>query len=357
MYTAALTLSRPPLHLILTLKNQPFFAICLLDMMQFMQAILTKHAFASSSSDGVTILPGHDKIPALPSHSVQELLTAQMLIAALKLTDKHRWDTTRFARWTAAEQALVDSKGPTAEVCLIKADCPFATHLEHHWNTQSKPIGTMHMASKSFSNSLLPEVRTEVAPYSQGDGEVADSISHGGLPGPAQGSATKARGEALLHYLEADLQAGDLSLWSMCCNSCDGNKESMDVSFSHSQEPTLTAGPTLACSNSDESDIGMDILDCTICDKPDKTNVMEHPPTLQASQQHSRRIFSLNRHAWKWKAVNGVIVEQIARKAMLSFGMPATQVQRLCMTLATIWGMSFAILAGYVLEMGHACLC
>jgi hypothetical protein len=145
-------------------------------MVQFMQAILTKHAFESNSLDGVTSLPGHDKLPALPSHSVQVLLTAQTLITALKISDKHRRAIPRFARWTAAEKALAKCKGPDAEVCPINADCGLATHQEDCWNAQSKPINAMDMAWKSFSHSLLRAMKTEGTPYSQGDGEGADSI-------------------------------------------------------------------------------------------------------------------------------------------------------------------------------------
>jgi hypothetical protein len=189
MYTV--TLPRPPLYL--TLSLAPCFAFFILDIVQFMQAILTKHAFESSSSDGVTTLLGLDKIPALPSHSVQVLLTAQTLISTLKISDKHHQAIQHFARWNAAEQALAKHKGPNAEVCLINADCPLATHQEPHWKAQSKPISAMDMALKSFSKSLLRAIRTEGAPHSLGHGQVTDSISQGGVPGPAQRCVTKSR--------------------------------------------------------------------------------------------------------------------------------------------------------------------
>jgi hypothetical protein len=445
MYTAVLCLSHPYtsfLHL-----RQPCFEFFFLDIVQFMQAILTKHAFESSTTDGITSLLGHNKIPALPSHSVQVLLTAQTLVSALKNSDKYRQAISRFARWAAAEQALTKQlqEGPNAEVCLINADCSLATHQEYHWNAHSKPINALNMAWKSFSNSLLRAMRTEGAPYSQGDGEVAYSIFQGGLHGPAQGCVTKARssqiwgeqryhappagrshcrydcqemgtfgedlavkrdahqpvpatepklhapgscsarsnnsskrmayntaikrksvlwtqkfnsgGEASLHDLKPDSRAGDPSFWSTYCDSFDGNKDGIEVALPNLHEHTSTTGPSLTCLCPDESDVGMDIPDCTTCKEPAETNDMEHLPTFQSRLRRQHQRFSLESHTWNRKGRNDILMEQVAREAMLSFGMLAIQVQWLCMTLATYRGMAFAILPGNVLEMGHAFVC
>jgi hypothetical protein len=402
-----------------------------LDIVQFMQAILTKHAFESSSLDGVTSLPGQDKLPALPSHSVQVLLTAQTLITALKISDKHRRAIPRFARWTAAEKALAMCKGPDAEVCLINADCRLATHQEDCWNAQSKPIDAMDMAWMSFSHSLLRAMKTEGISYSQGDGEGTDSIFHGGLPGPAQGFVSKSGcsqtrgvqgyhappacishcsydfqemgtfsealsvnrdahqpaqgteptlrapglsrcknsrkgmaystaiksksghwtqrfnsvGEASHHHLMPDSHAGDLPFWSTYCDSFIGNKDGVDVALPRLHEHTSATGPSLASLYSDKSGAGIDIPDCTTCNNPAKTNDIERPPIFKSHQRRLRHIFSSKRHTWNWKARNDVIMEQVARKAMLSFGMPSLQVHLLCMTFATYCKMACAILS------------
>jgi hypothetical protein len=166
-------------------------------------------------------------------------------------------------------------------------------------------------------------------------------------------------GEASHHDLKPDSRAGDPSFWSTYCDAFDGNKDGVEVALPNLHEHTLssTTGPSLTCLCSDESDVGMDVPDCTTCEKPAETNDMEHPPTFQSRLRRQRQSFSLECHTWNWKGRNDILMDQVAREAMLSFGMLAIQVQWLCMTLATYRGMAFAIQSGNVLEMGHAFVC
>jgi hypothetical protein len=164
-------------------------------------------------------------------------------------------------------------------------------------------------------------------------------------------------GEASHHHLMPDSHAGDLPFWSTYCDSFVGNKDGVDVAPPPLHEHTSATGPSLACLYSDESGAGIDIPDCTTCNKPAKTNDIERPQICKSYQRRLRHIFSSKRHTWNWKARNDVIMEQVARKAMLSFGMPSLQVHLLCMTLATYCEMAFAILSRNVQEMGHAFLC
>jgi hypothetical protein len=162
-----------------------------MDKLQFMQALLTKHAFERSSSEDTNMLEGHNQTLALPSHRIQEILTAQALITALMLAVKHCQAIPRYSRWIAAEEALMRNMGQNMVAGLNLPKSLLIAHLDLQWSSAADPASTADTPLMSVSKSLLRAMTLNVAVSSKDDKAWVSSTVTDGKPEPTQGWASK----------------------------------------------------------------------------------------------------------------------------------------------------------------------
>jgi hypothetical protein len=375
-----------------------------------MQAMLTKHAFGRSSSEDTKMLQGHNQTLALPSHRIQELLTAQALITALMLADKRCQAIPLRVRWIAAEEALMCNMGHNTEAGLNLTKRLLMTHLDLQWRPPADPVSTADTPLLSVSKSLPRAMTLNSAVSSQDNKRRASSTVKVGIPEPAQGWASKlgskesrdpqtdhalpanysqngnnfqetspysldqavnrgfswlapearieSPGSAIACTISAipklpkaktfdksgflrqsptadakvihqgatsDAHVRDPSFGGTRKDAFCGNKDGVHVAIGHFNE---SAVPYLEhCSSDGNSTLG-EVLDCSTCDESVDESAMENGSRVLWTWRHLR--LSQASDIRNLKSMNKDI-EQVARNAMLSFGLPAVQVQWLFM--------------------------
>jgi hypothetical protein len=380
------------------------------DSFWFMQAMLAKHAFGRSSSEDTKMLQGHNQTLALPSHRIQELLTAQALITALMLADKHCQDIPRFSRWIAAEEALMRNMGHNTEAGLNLPKRLLRTHLDLQWWPPADPVSTADTPLLPVLKSLPRAMTLNSAVSSQDNKPWASSTVKDGIPEPAQGWASKlesnqswdpqtdhappanysnngnnfqetspysldqaynrgfswrapeahiessgsviactisaipkmrtaktldisgflrqsptADAEVIHQGATSEAHVRDPSFGGTRKDAFCGNKDGVHVASGHFTE---SAVPYLDhCSSDGNSTLG-EVPDCSTCDESVDESAMENGSTVLWTRRRLR--FSQATDIRNLKSMNDDI-EQVARNAMLSFGIPAVQVQLLCM--------------------------
>jgi hypothetical protein len=385
----------------------------MINNLRFLQAMLTKHAFGGSSSEDTKMLQGHNQTLALPAHHIQELLTAQALITALMLADKHCQAIPRFSRWIAAEKALMRSMGHNMDAGLNLPNRLLLTHLDLQWRFPADPVSTADTPLWSVSKSLPRAMTLNSAVSLQDNKAWARCAVKDGIPEPAKGWASKLGSSQSWdpqtdHALPANnSKNGNLQEASPCSSDQAYNRgtsrlapianiespgsviactisaipklrkaKKFDMfgflrqspnadaaavhqgakSDAHVRDPSFadtrkdafcgdkdgvhvvignfheSAAPYLDHCSSDGNGTHAEVLDCSTCDESVDESAMENGPTVPWTRRRLR--LSQATDIRNMKSMNNNI-EQVARNAMLSFGLPAVQVHSLCMTWAT----------------------
>jgi hypothetical protein len=124
-----------------------FLASFWFDRLRFVQAMLTEHSFGKNSLEDTTMLQGHNQTLALPSDSVQELLTAEALITALMLAAKQCQAILHFSRLITAENAPMPSWGPQTDHALPTSRSEYGINFQ-----ETVPCNSDSACNRTFSS-------------------------------------------------------------------------------------------------------------------------------------------------------------------------------------------------------------
>jgi hypothetical protein len=314
--------------LFIIILAMPFLAIFGFDRLRFMQAILTEHAFnefGRSSSEDTNMLQGHNTTLALPSHRNQELLTAQALITALMLADKHCQAILHFARLTAAEKEPMPFWCPQTDHALSTSRSEYGINFQ-----ETEPRNSDLACNKRFS-WLAPEEKVEApgpdiaskVPANQKLHKVNQFDRNGFLRQSLNSDV-----EAIHQGAKSDAHVRDHSLAATRQDSVCGHQHVVHKTLDHLIERTVRYLDH--CSSDGNNDLD-EVLVCSTWDKSFDESAMGNGSTELWARRRRRLNHATNIR--NMKSMNGDF-EQVARNAMLSFGLPAVQVQWLCIAQA-----------------------